>query len=95
MFRIVEIFQRHRLVVRGVGADKDQKIGPDPIPIGASSGGAADRLLERRRARRMANARAGVHVIGAEETGHFLMGVISLVGEAAGGEELHVEHAEG
>ena len=87
LLRIVEVFCGHGLVVGDVAADKDEQVAANPIRIGAGGGGAAHCLVQGHGAGRVAETRAGVHVVGAEEARHLLVRVVGLVGQPARGEE--------
>ncbi len=83
LLRVIQIFGRNRLIVGNVRAYKDDQVRPDPIRVRAGRRSAAHGLAQRHGAGRVTNARAGVHVVGANKARHFLMRVISLIGQAA------------
>src|SRR5581483_10552763 len=83
---VVEIFRRARLIIGAVCADEDDEIGANPIGVGTGGRGAADCSAQPGGAGCMANTCAGIDVVGANEAGNLLMGVVRLVSEAARGE---------
>src|SRR6185437_3485930 len=83
---VIEVLGGDGLVVGGVAAHKNNQVASDPIAVGTGGGGTADGGIQRRGARGMADAGAGVHVVGAEKTRYFLVGVVGLVGQPARGD---------
>ena len=81
----MEILRRDRLIVRQIGADKNDKIGADPVGVRAGGCGTADGRVQTGGARRMADAGAGIDMIGTDEASDLLVRVICLVGKPAGG----------
>src|SRR5216683_3224267 len=86
MFCIIEIFGGDRLVVGNVAANEHNQVAANPIRIRAGRRRTPDSSAQCRRAWRMADTRAGIYVVGAKEAGHFLVSIVSLVGEPAGSE---------
>src|SRR2546428_271231 len=79
LLRIVQIFHRHGLVVRHIGAEEDDQIAADPIRVRACGGRDPDRVLESRGAWRMARPARVVDVVRPEEPRDFVRYVIRLV----------------
>ena len=98
-FGVVQILGGHRLIVGQVGADQNDQVGADPVRVGAGGGGTADGGAEAGGAGRVADAGAGIDMIGAEEARDFLVGVVGFVGEAARGhipgQALGIDFAQG
>ena len=76
-----------RVALGRVGADQDRRVGVVEVGEGAGRAGEAERLAQRERRRRVADARAVVDVVGADRGAHqALHRVAVLVGRARGGE---------
>ena len=84
--REVEVLHEHRLRVGDVGAEQHDEVALDHVGVGARGRGDADRLLQRRRRRRVAHACRVVDVVGTEEPRELLRDVVRLVGDAPRGE---------
>ena len=83
LFRECRVLDRHRLVVRQVGARKHDQVGADPVGVRAGGGGHADCGHQPGCAGRMADPRAGIDVVGAQKARNLLVRVVRLVGDAA------------
>ncbi len=87
LLRVVQVLHRHGLVVRDVGAEEDDQVGPDPILVRTGRGGDAERVLHGRRARRVARPARVVDVVRADEPRDLRRDVVRLVRHAPGGDE--------
>ncbi len=83
---VIHVLRGNRLIVGGVGADEDEDVSADPVAIRAGGRAGADRLLERDRARGMANPGGVVDRIGPHCPNGLLGGVVGLVRGAPAGE---------
>ena len=81
-FGFVQIFCGNRLVVGGIRAEKNDKVGPIPILVAAGRRGHAERLLHRRARWRVANAGRIVDMVRAKESGRLLGHVIDFIRHA-------------
>ena len=78
----MQIFCGNRLVVGGIRAEKNDKVGPIPILVAAGRRGHAERLLHRRARWRVANAGRIVDMVRAKESGRLLGHVIDFIRHA-------------
>ena len=78
-FRVIHVFRGDWLIIRRVGADENEDVGPDPVAIRAGGRADAEHLLQRDRTWRMADARGVVDVVGSDRADRFLGGVIGFV----------------
>ena len=83
---VVQVLHRHRLVGGHVRADEDDEVAADPVRVRAGGGGDAERLLQRHRAGRVADAGGVVDGVGAQGAYGLLRGEVVLVGHAAAGQ---------
>ncbi len=84
LLREVDVFHADRLIAGQIAADDDQQIGADPIGVGDGRRAPPDSAREAGCARRVADAGARADMVRADEASHFLMGIVSLVRDAAG-----------
>ena len=83
----LELRAEHRVAVGRVRADHDDDVRLLHGREGLRAGGLAERVLEAVAGRRMADARAGVDVVGQERRAHQLLDQVGLlVGAARGGD---------
>ncbi len=82
----VQVLHEHGLGVGDVGPEQHDEVAVDHVAVGARRRGDADRILQRVRRRRVAHACRVVDVVGADEPGRLLRGVVHLVGDTAGGQ---------
>ena len=86
----MQILDGDRLIVSQVSAKQDQQLCSDEIRERAVGRADTEGLFQSVDTGRMAEARAQVHIVGAQHARQFLKSVIGLVGESArGGEEPH------
>ncbi len=99
LFGVVQILGSHRLIVGQVGADQHHQVSADPVGVGAGGGGTAHGGTEAGGAGRVADAGAGIDMIGAEEARDLLVRIIGFVGKAARGhipgQALGIDFAQG
>ena len=82
---LLEVGGRHRMILRGVGADGDDDVRVLAGGEGRGHGGGADALHQGRHRRRVAKAGAVVHVVGAEARAHELLHQVRFLVGALGG----------
>ena len=82
----VEVLHEHGLLVGRVSAEDHRQVRLDHVRVGARGRGHAEGLLESARARRVADPRRVVDVVGAQEARHLLGDVVDLVGDATRGQ---------
>ncbi len=86
----LELRAEHRVAVGRVRADHDDHVRLLHRGEGLGAGGFAERVLEAVAGRRMADAGAGVDVVGQERSAHQLLDEVGLlVGAARGGDAAH------
>ena len=83
---VVEVLHRHRLVVGHIGADEHDQVAADPVAVRTGRGGHAERALEPKGARRVADPGGVVDRVGPHRPHGLLRGEVGLVRRAPAGE---------
>ena len=83
---VVEVLHRHRLVVGHIRADEHDQVAADPVAVRTRRGGHAQRALEPKGARRVADPGGVVDRVGPHRPHGLLRGEVGLVGGAPAGQ---------
>ena len=80
---VVQVLHRHRLIVRGVGAEENDQVSPDPVAVRAGGGAVAKCPFHRHCGSGVAEARRVVNVIRSHRACCLLGCIVVLVHHAA------------
>ena len=83
---VVEVLHRHRLVVGHIRADEHDQVAADPVAVRTRRGGHAERALEPKGARRVADPGGVVDRVGPHRPHGLLRGEVGLVRRAPAGQ---------
>ncbi len=87
LHRVLDPGRRHRVIRGGIGADEEDELRPFNIPHRVRYRAGADALQQRRHRGGVAQARAVIHVVGAESRAHQLLEEVGLFIGALGAAE--------